>query len=488
MGVFDSGVGGLTVLHECLVTMPHEALVYLGAHARLPYGPAPLSQLPPSGREHGRYLQRPGPHLLSPAERWVPGRGPTPNSLYLHTWSANRVAETYLVPNGYAVLTFDARAHGESGGLFSLDGPRELQDTRELFAWLTSHPEVNAADVGAFGVSYGGGMVWLATVAGLPFRAIAVAAAWTDLRQALEPQGLPRAGVIVGFSQDIPQTRYAPGLADLLRQAIGGQNQQEVDAFLAQRSTRTHLGRLTLPVLLLQGRRDFAFDADQALAAYKLLPGPKRLYLGDLGHTPAANPPDEVPHFAEEVRAWFDRYLKGVQNGVGARPQVELAADPWSGKTVTFAGLPPMRSRVFTLGGTGTLTTDGKVVRTTKPVGHLETFGAPIVRAQVSSRTGYAHLAVVLSALRPDGTELVVTDGGATTPTLGRMPRTVTIRLPDEVTSIARSARLRITLAAMSTVQNPANLVYLNPVAKGSVAKIGRVTLTLPVLKRPVSP
>ena len=28
IGVFDSGVGGLTVLHECLLTLPHEDFVY----------------------------------------------------------------------------------------------------------------------------------------------------------------------------------------------------------------------------------------------------------------------------------------------------------------------------------------------------------------------------------------------------------------------------------------------------------------------------
>jgi glutamate racemase len=39
VGVFDSGMGGLTVLHECLVTMPHEDFVYLGDGARCPYGP-----------------------------------------------------------------------------------------------------------------------------------------------------------------------------------------------------------------------------------------------------------------------------------------------------------------------------------------------------------------------------------------------------------------------------------------------------------------
>ena len=45
IGVFDSGVGGLTVLHECLVTMPNEDFVYLGDHARLPYGPRPLGEI-----------------------------------------------------------------------------------------------------------------------------------------------------------------------------------------------------------------------------------------------------------------------------------------------------------------------------------------------------------------------------------------------------------------------------------------------------------
>ncbi|MDQ6915089.1 MAG: glutamate racemase [Actinomycetota bacterium] len=38
IAVFDSGVGGLTVLHELLVSLPHEDFVYLGDTARFPYG------------------------------------------------------------------------------------------------------------------------------------------------------------------------------------------------------------------------------------------------------------------------------------------------------------------------------------------------------------------------------------------------------------------------------------------------------------------
>src|SRR5215203_2005573 len=64
IGVFDSGVGGLTVLHECLVTMPHEDFVYLGDHARLPYGPRPLDEVQRFAREIGGYLERQGVKLV----------------------------------------------------------------------------------------------------------------------------------------------------------------------------------------------------------------------------------------------------------------------------------------------------------------------------------------------------------------------------------------------------------------------------------------
>jgi glutamate racemase len=41
IGVFDSGVGGLTVLREIVRRLPHESTIYLGDNARTPYGPRP---------------------------------------------------------------------------------------------------------------------------------------------------------------------------------------------------------------------------------------------------------------------------------------------------------------------------------------------------------------------------------------------------------------------------------------------------------------
>ena len=45
IAVFDSGVGGLTVLHELLVQLPEEDFVYLADTARFPYGDRTRAEL-----------------------------------------------------------------------------------------------------------------------------------------------------------------------------------------------------------------------------------------------------------------------------------------------------------------------------------------------------------------------------------------------------------------------------------------------------------
>jgi len=45
IGVFDSGIGGLTVLKELIELMPRENYIYFGDTARIPYGPRPPEQI-----------------------------------------------------------------------------------------------------------------------------------------------------------------------------------------------------------------------------------------------------------------------------------------------------------------------------------------------------------------------------------------------------------------------------------------------------------
>jgi glutamate racemase len=62
--MFDSGVGGLTVLHECLVSLPHEDFVYLGDTARFPYGVREAGELRKFALELGELLLEQGAKLL----------------------------------------------------------------------------------------------------------------------------------------------------------------------------------------------------------------------------------------------------------------------------------------------------------------------------------------------------------------------------------------------------------------------------------------
>ena len=71
--MFDSGVGGLTVLHELLVRLPRADFLYLGDTARFPYGERTPEELTRFAAQTGtRFLQMPlGPieHVeLAPVE------------------------------------------------------------------------------------------------------------------------------------------------------------------------------------------------------------------------------------------------------------------------------------------------------------------------------------------------------------------------------------------------------------------------------------
>src|ERR1700753_3193140 len=64
VGFFDSGVGGLTVLHELLVSLPTEDYVYLGDTARVPYGDRTAEELQRFALEDTEYLLEAGAKLI----------------------------------------------------------------------------------------------------------------------------------------------------------------------------------------------------------------------------------------------------------------------------------------------------------------------------------------------------------------------------------------------------------------------------------------
>ena len=58
IGVFDSGVGGLTVLRELRRQLPNESTIYLGDEARMPYGPREPAEVVGFTREAMRWFAK----------------------------------------------------------------------------------------------------------------------------------------------------------------------------------------------------------------------------------------------------------------------------------------------------------------------------------------------------------------------------------------------------------------------------------------------
>lgn len=62
--IFDSGIGGLTVVHAVRVLLPHENIIYLGDTARVPYGTKSATTIERYALQAGEALRKFHPKLM----------------------------------------------------------------------------------------------------------------------------------------------------------------------------------------------------------------------------------------------------------------------------------------------------------------------------------------------------------------------------------------------------------------------------------------
>jgi fermentation-respiration switch protein FrsA (DUF1100 family) len=426
---------------------------------------------------------------------WTPSSSPPaggfPAIVFFHGLGGkrqdlDRIVPSVAGPNQFIALSFDARGHGQSGGLVSVDGPREIADTRAVFNWLAAQPDVNSRRIGAWGLSLGGGAILRSLVEGVPWSTVEVLETWTDLYSALLPQDLSKSGAIYSLLSSVPQDRLDPSLAAIRNDGLASTNLDKLRQFSAGRSTRTLLSKVKTPIYFFQGRRDFVFDIGQAVAGYRLVKGPKRLYIGDFGHSPSTFPAPDLHYVTTEGHNWFVRYLLGIKSDSHA--PVTVAAIPRHGKPRSAKSLPHTRTLELSLGGRDTLSSRQKAERTSGQLRtKVETFGSTRVRVKVTVSGGWSRLVAVLTAQPRRGKEIVVSEGGINTTGLNGT-RTLTIRMIDDATVIPRGSTLTLTLASNSLAQNPGNLLYLDlPMPPAARITVGPAQLTLPVLRKPIS-
>jgi glutamate racemase len=142
IAVFDSGVGGLTVLHECLVSLPEEDFVYLGDDARFPYGAQSEEELRDHVEEVARFLLGRGAKLLVIACNSAAS-------------AANGVARKVAAEQGVEVVAVIepeaeiAAAVTESGNVGVLATPATVRSGSYLRALSDQHRKLTVTEVEA---------------------------------------------------------------------------------------------------------------------------------------------------------------------------------------------------------------------------------------------------------------------------------------------------------------------------------------------------
>ena len=423
------------------------------------------------------------PDGAAPAGGW-------PAVVFLHALAGNRQQMNALVEGygltgaGYAILTFDARGHGQSGGLVGIDGPREVQDIRAVRDWLAARSDVSDTSIGAWGISYGGGGIFNSLVAGVPWKAVVTVETWTDLYSALMPQGLVKSGLVASLAGSIPSERRDPSLTAVQAAAFAG-DVAAVRPWAQARSSISKLGTVTTPVFMAQGRRDFLFGIEQGTRAFARLRGPKALYVGLHGHAPSTFPAADTAHLMTRAKAWFDCHLRATGCDA-AQASVYVASEKFAGQTARRGTLPPVSPTFVSFPGVTTFARSGRVSRTSTPLRKaIEVYGSPTVQTSIAASGGWSRLVAVLTARTPQGKEILVSAGGVPTKPGAQK---LTIGLINQATLVPKGSRLTLTLASSSTAQNPSNLLYLDlPMAPTARARVGTATLKLPGLRTPVT-
>jgi uncharacterized protein len=301
----------------------------------------------------------------------------------------------YFAGHGYASVRVDMRGTGDSDGILSGEYlPLEQEDGVAVIRWLAAQPWCTGR-VGIIGKSWGGFNGLQIAARHPPELGAVISVASTDDRYAddvhymggclLAWTALPWASTMLAYNALPPDPAV---VGDAWRRTWQERLEktppyieawlahQRRDEFWRQGSVCEDYAALHCPVYMVGGWTDAYRNAIlRFLAGY---PGPCKGLIGPWGHDyPEDGAPGPAIGFLQEAVRWWDRWLKGQDNGIMDEPKLRMwmpqARRPAPGYT-EFPGrwvaagswpAPEVQTRVFTLGpgpaSTGTLSPGGDV-------------------------------------------------------------------------------------------------------------------------------
>lgn len=386
----------------------------------------------------------------------------------------------YLARHGYASVRVDIRGSGDSSGLLDDEYTKqEHDDGLEVIEWLAAQPWCSGR-VGMFGISWGGfNSLQIAARRPPALKAImALCAAddrYTDdahymggclLTENLQwgaifmmNQALPPDPEIVG---DVWREEWRQRLEHLPNFPELWLRQPWRNEYWIEGSVRDHIDRIDIPVYAIGGWADAYSNAVPRLV--EALSSTVKGLIGPWAHTfPHLGVPGPAIGFLQEAVRWWDRWLKGVENGIDHEPKLRVwmqeavrpapQHDSIPGRWVAEPDWPSPevvgRTLYLAQGGLGEepgepeeriisspqscgirggewcgFGSDGEMPRDQRPDDgfsltwdtprldkRIEILGAPVVRLVLQSDQPTANVIVRLCDVAPDGSSLRVTYG-----------------------------------------------------------------------------
>lgn len=393
------------------------------------------------------------------------------------------IAHPYLAGHGYACVRVDIRGSGESEGVLTDEYlESEQRDAEDVLAWLAAQPWCTGR-AGMLGISWGGFAALQVAARRPPSLGALCIASFTDDRYAddmhyqngcLLSDNLAESGTMFAYSTCPPDPAL---VGDRWREMWGERldaarpwvaewlHHQRRDEYWRHASVCEDYSAIEVPVFAASGWADGYTNA-----VFRVLEGlrvPRRGLIGPWSHKyPHLGVPGPAIGYLQEVRRWFDRWLRGHEDPVydaepmlrtwmqesvppstsyeerpgrwiaepaWPSPQVEPAVralaphrllDPgedapdevlmiesplsvgqFAGKWASYSAPPDLPYDQREEDG-------GSLVFETEPLTEpCEILGAPVVRLEVSANKPVAMLAARLSDVSPDGRATRVTYG-----------------------------------------------------------------------------
>jgi predicted acyl esterase len=266
---------------------------------------------------------------VHPAEKWMPGRilagnqplPPEKRPAYPDACSPYTKAEgpdpLYWCKHGYAIINPDARGAFKSEGDIRVANSGEGQDCHDLIEWVAGRDWSNGK-VGMSGNSWLALAQWFTAAERPPhLAAIAPWEGWTDFyRHMICQGGIPE----VGFMARLFLTRCGTGNIEDVIAMI--HKYPLMNEYWEDKIAR--LEKIKVPASITANFKHF--HALGSLDAFRRIPLKDKWLrvINDFEWTDYY-----VPAIVEELRRFFDRYLKGIKNDWELTPRVRLAVlDP----------------------------------------------------------------------------------------------------------------------------------------------------------------